>query len=402
MKNINYNMKDSLYKYNDNKTNEHYQITFEKNDIGEYVYKMNITKESNFLNEIYDITTTTTKPTSTNTLIMIKDLLDIKNGKIHMKIPNIVNNTNVMEVIDKHITVALHIINRIAKQNRFDILEHICKTIADVYFNISIRGFLPNISNNVSRMKIIRQYFIDNRADFIEKYPKKFGTTHTLSNLFERINTLGNADIIPLDIKNAFEEFYIDQCTFSYTSTPWEGIYINENIMGLLNYFVVEKIKKNVVIETIKKQSETLEFHTQKAFLQSLCWQYYGELDRTQMRGEINNLNEVLYPNDKFDRLQIKIKNGNEEFPNNYWGFQQFKISERLETEYKSDHIFKKNTGKNNTSTLIEEMLKPYFKNNQKQYQYCIFYLMSNQSSKSIPQINLLVKSQNIIENIVG
>jgi hypothetical protein len=367
-------------------------------------YKLDAIKTSKFLDEIYSMD-------ATGSFLQINKIASLDTNFNVSMISTDISDNRILFTINQCVTIALHLINRIADKNRFDILERICKEIADRKFNDHmLNTVLPQLKATPALMRNVMLYFRTERIEYILKYPDTFFGPLQLKVLSDPTidPTILTATTNPSlsDYKISFEAFFRDNCLFSYIQTPWEGVYINENIMGLLNYFVVEKVDKAPVLKTINKQDEKLNFHIQKAMMQKLCFRYYyppgantlpihSPLEPPIVTSEIK-LDEVL---DYTGANKIRIRDLNNEF--NYWGDSKFTIMKNIDEGYKSDYIFKKNEGgSSGTSTLIEEMLKPYFKS-EFSYQYCIFYLMTNESKKVKPQINLLIKSQNIIEAIV-
>jgi hypothetical protein len=364
------------------------------------IFVINVSARSPFLQEIYSID-------AKGDFLYINDIVQFENNKIKFKVPppNFITikvprtagsyDAPVMFLIQQYVTVALHIMNRLIQQNKFEILQKICKKIADVHINGESQVYINSITSttfiNPPKIHAVINYYNEKKKNYINTYKEEIYNGLSL----ETIMTIAlPVPITEIQRANSLKDFLNQTGLFSYLALPWEGVYINENIMGLLNYFAVELVKKPTVIAEIEVQSEELEFHIQKAFIQNLCWRYYSILG-----GENILLKNVI------DTAPAGVTIGTYENlgGNPFWGKPQ-NIEEILNFEYKSDRIFKKNFGSDNkvaTTTLIEKMLEPYFKNKDRTYQFCVFYLMANDILKSNAQINLLMKSQKIIEGIV-
>lgn len=380
--------------FNEHKNDEvKYEIKREEIKVGtetKIIYHINTETKSNFFGEIFDIS-------KEGKLRTMDEIARIENDDIKVRELSIspTNNSLIM-LTERYVVTALHIINRVVKQNKFIILENICMAIADEYANKHVKNGLTRILADGNKMREIMNYFNTERPDFVENKKDTMFKRDTRSpgkTLTELVDPTTPTNTP--EYKSGFTGFYNQYCVWTYRSTPWEGVYINENIMGLLNYFILEKINKSSVLEKIEKQHDQLIFHIEKAMMQLLTWEYYKKPDSTKPNTTLIDLNDVFHTG---ITGQIKVIHSDAEFK--FWG-KNFKIEQNLQDEYKSDRIFKKNTGLPDETTLIEKMLKPYFKSDR-QYQYCIFYLMANQPNKFKPQINLLMKSQNIVENIVG
>lgn len=141
--------------------------------------------------------------------------------------------------------LAIHLMNRLIIQKQFNVLETIYKNVMETYFpkfgqRYSTEEKLGFLSHNFNR-------------DFIEE--------------------------IKLNIKKV--DFIFDQSyNFKSFSAPSEGIYINENIVGLIKVLARDILKKDDTF--IKRnlmgiQDESLKFNVQKAKIRQFNYDLYKE-----------------------------------------------------------------------------------------------------------------------------
>ncbi len=175
---------------------------------------------------------------------------------------------------------------------------------------------------------------------------------------------------IPNDSYTQMRENIIKTCSYEYTQTPYTGIYINENIMGLLSYLGRAELLKCDEKDEYKvgQQPKELNFQT---------WQKITKLWMTDQKHEhLEN------------EYNIKAPYILSETPNA--SLIQDQIKQKINT-YKSDLMFCK-------TPLIEKILKPYIVvSNDTKYtpikDFKIFYLLANYSDGHV-QKELKCKQQ--------
>jgi hypothetical protein len=276
--------------------------------------------------------------------------------------------------IQIHVIVAVHLLNRLIALRRFNILNTIARRIMDKHVNNKLREILERVDN-----KDITKYIEQTRPLLLELFSKADNESD-------------------LDKQKEMYERARKNVLYDYTITSYEGIYINENIMGLLKYLLT--IKQNVSDEKIRKiileQSKiNLDFSKQKmnvldnVALYKPSGAYCINYDETY---QIDNKSVIksLYPGGQPYTINDEVV-----------GWNQIcidheilkKIYKSINEEYNSDALF------NYNRPLIQDILEPYL---DKINDFKLFYLLNNngQTNKCAPQLKLLAKSALIIEEL--
>ena len=229
--------------------------------------------------------------------------------------------------------IAIHIINRLIMLRRFDILEQILERIVDLIINDHIREYINKINSQQELRYILQQYGQPiNINDTIEILKKKC----------------------------------IDIAKYDYIKTPYEGVYINENIIGMIEYLSKKLTHSDEGF--VKTQNKDLDFSKQQQLIR--------EWIKTRTIGKNRSLYEEINQN-----IVYKSDSLNSTY-------------DIFRTIYKSDHIF------NKEKPIIEDILDYYIK---KIDDYKVFYLMTNNDSelKCAHQIKLLNNTKSFIDVIV-
>jgi hypothetical protein len=250
--------------------------------------------------------------------------------------------------------LGIHLINRVIMTKNFDLLKEIIEKIC--YEKI----------NNVINDKIKNMKEPDRRQLVDALYNEKFKALYWYKNR-ESINEIVN-DTTKLQ----------NVLSYNYYLTPYEGLYINENIIGFIKYLSLKKILDNEeetpeniakaneeIQEVIKKQDATLSFTYQQKMVRMLIMTQ-NEKTRQDIANFFNiQIDEV--PTDK-----IYVKDG-KDIKYNYGIFEE--LYNKLKTTYQSDKIF------NFNKPLITEILEPYMK---RLFGYNVLYLLANYKDDSI------------------
>jgi hypothetical protein len=241
--------------------------------------------------------------------------------------------------------ISIHILNRIIQLNKFDILKNIFEKVVNVIINNNIKKVVNGLSDA-------------DRKLYIKKYTQKASKKTTSVEL---------------------EAECYDACKYDYLLTPYEGVYINENIIGMIEY-----LSKRLVLDQSKqeklvpKQDDNLNFKTQQQNIRrDIISGGYKDEHRRSHRGN------TLYESFPGDPLQ-------------YNEYIRQEIYKEFKTTYKSDKIFNKKT------PIIEDILEHYIKTVQIE-DYKVFYLLSNTNKdlKCNHQIKLLNNTESFIKTIV-
>lgn len=269
-----------------------------------------------------------------------------------------------------------HLLNRIIMTNNFDLLKDIIKEICNKYINKKIQEKIKTISSSIK----------DDLAK--TNFKSKYWTNETpLSEILE----------------------------YNYYLTPYEGIYINENIIGLIKYLAKVAQKKDDTIEsenyaeqfvkdTICKQDESLTFSHQQKIVR--IWNMTKDIKTDE---EIKDF--FLFDKEKVQK-DVPTKCVHAEtglIPKRFIEITSGKITydttifdemyNELKESYHSDHIF------NFNKPIITDVLDYYIKNI---FDYKILYLLANyketskRESRCGHQYKLLKNTEDFIASISG
>lgn len=136
--------------------------------------------------------------------------------------------------------LAIHIINRCILMGMFDVLDKLYQNIANTYFK-------ANDKISIQAKKLALKTILDDKK-------------------IEEMNDI--------DISKLYTEF----ANFTTYLAPFEGIYINENIMGLIKVLakdVANKSDQYILNHLTSIQDQTLNFEKQKADLRELNFELY-------------------------------------------------------------------------------------------------------------------------------
>ena len=254
----------------------------------------------------------------------------------------------------------IHFINRLIILNKFDILEDLFKSIIDIKLNDHLKTACSSV----------------NILDTFENFKKSNFKGEMINNI-EHSNQ--NIDTLKQIIK------------YDYYLTPLEGIYINENIAGLLKF-----LTGNLIVDKQKRDKYLGELEIKMKQPTGLNFQYQQKKARTwlisEKAGELDDDIREFYMYDTNETLPKRLINL---IDSNGISYSDDNIKEEIGTiqeSYNSNKIF------NFTTPLITDVLKPYL-NNIKDYK--VFYLFGNYESDNDQKIkNLKCSHQySLLEN---
>lgn len=150
----------------------------------------------------------------------------------------------------------IHLMNRLILLNRTDLIKKLYVMIIDHKINKLLKIYIDNFSLSSDIEKFITDLIQDNfkgqflKEKLIEKEICSFDTSNRA--------TLKSVDITP-DLKNIIFEIV----KYDYFINGFEGLYINENIMGLIKYLSDKRLtgKDN---QNVEEQGEKLNFQNQQ------------------------------------------------------------------------------------------------------------------------------------------
>ena len=307
-----------------------------------------IKKKPISLSRIYDFTTNGWKG--------MRQFKMINNEKGNKKQENIINikgandgesqlsgknqvKTNINS-IQYQAVLCLHLLNRLIILNKFDVMEKIYENIIEKYIN------MDEVMKNI------------NKKEFYENYTGKQYTGENIDDLVDNI------------IK--YKSFL----------APFEGIYINESIVGLIKVLsrnVLNKSDEYIKKNLIKEQDKTLSFKFKKEEIRSNNRKLY------KSEKKHDDINTVPYENIFIDNTIL----------NN--------IIESNKSSYSSQKIF------NYDNPSIQQIISAYMserkiedKKLQSVSDFKMFYLMTNtqMEKKCVHQLKLLENTISFINVI--
>ena len=266
--------------------------------------------------------------------------------------------------------------NIIITKNKFEILERIIKHIIDKRFNEYIKTYC---NNNLEKYKELLKICKKNYNDYLEK------------NDPDKLNNL---------------DFTKDKVLYDYFMTPYEGLYINENIVGIIKY--CEKINSPDDVSSVHPQDSNLNFNLQKTICRGLLLnpEHHDKVDSLSLLKDGLYYKSASTDDSKYYIFPL-LSEINTEYKFNFVNIE--KMYNQMSKYYDPSCIY--NDGEepkdNKTSKkeiLIAKILSPYIGvENPRIKDFKIFYLFSNMNLeiKCYAQAILLDLTKNFIEAIV-
>ncbi len=306
-------------------------------------YKDVVTAEVDFYDEYVD-----------NGKTKLKDLnvFDIKSGSKEYDKNNEVQHNNKMRL------VWINFINRLIVTKSFDMLVELFDIIVNKLINSKIKTYVTNLSD-----------------DKLQELKTKLIDTQFKGNMMGKKVEKGKINGSTIQ-----KQDYIDVLKFTYVKNLYEGIYINENIMGLLSFMGTTDITKKKQAYKVEPQDDSIDLLNLQATTDLWCTQ--DDVNKTK-KYEAYSIQKDSVP-------YLTTKN----------------IKEQIETnlsKYKSDRKFCTN------NSPMETLLKPYRDNSKSKIyktimDFKIFYLLANyavgdklRTFKCKPQIDLLKGTEDFI-----
>jgi hypothetical protein len=388
------------------------EIKEKKNKLARYVLKDETIIETydttNFMNEHANLTTGLVSN-------WIDDNLTVKDPT------NLTYNK-----AQKNTVASIHMINRLALVGRFDLIEQIYQKFADHYINFFEIDKQTNNSyiikpTNKSGLLFNPIKIEDFGVDSIRKLKGSLIVELLKNNGHNEKTGFKTFDELYNDIdKNTMIKIYTKLFGYDYFLPPLEGIYINENIVGLIKFLAdtltvsnpkIDNILKTIDGETITTREYNLRQITplqdkSLSFIKKQQESRYMLTGATNTAYKIGDKNGAYYYNGT-DEPYFKYNSGSYSY--NYEGItKSYKSS--LETTYKSNNIY------NFNKPIITDILKPYLENKDaseienkdKIKDFKVFYLFGNYTDnnlrkiKCVQQIDLLNNTTKFIDMVAG
>lgn len=170
--------------------------------------------------------------------------------------------------------LALHLMNRLILLNRFDVIEQIYINVIKQYFDMT--DVIRRIGSDAkSKRAFLLNFFENKRIDN--------ATDEQLTNLVDEI------------------------VNFKTYMAPFEGIYINENIMGLIKVLsssILQRDDKFIKAHLMEEQNKSLGFKQQKSNIRQLNMNLYHPICRNKEESYEN----ICRNNEKLDSMNENNK----------------------------------------------------------------------------------------------
>jgi hypothetical protein len=248
--------------------------------------------------------------------------------------------------------LAFFLINRLVLLRRFDVLEKISENLAKKYYNTNY----------------LHLDTIDERRQFLNKYLDSDRVEKILKN------------------KDDTEYFITNLMNYNSFAAPYEGIYINENIVGLIKFLsknVLSKSDDEIQKENLAVlQDVNLDFIKQKENVREFNYDLYRQ---NQISSDDENY-ENIYRN-KLVLNSMYVKARDEYSSQKIFIYEKPIIGDILNHYITSDKII--------NNAQVEVKINPVIK-------FKVFYLFSNSEmdKKCDHQIKLLDNTLNLISAI--
>lgn len=272
--------------------------------------------------------------------------------------------------------LAIHLINHLLQLKKFDILHDINKNLLHNHLNSLLENYVDTLSPSD-----IEKIFIDLVA-----------------------NSFKATEIADIKKSNYNKETLKKIILYDYYLTGLEGIYINENIIGLIKYLGTDpKINQDAGKKKpeIKKQDSKLKFDYQQKYARGLLLYKDNISEKSTTETRNKQINKVLDWKTEDGPIPLSVMMDNNEYKPTNMKYDFNNVNEeidRMKMSYKSHCIFNEN------EPLIKAILQPYLNNIE---EYKVFYLFANyevddkRHQKCIHQYNLLANTKNFITSLV-
>ena len=207
-------------------------------------------------------------PTVVNKRSATRSATDLATPKSTYKIPYGNDSLELQNGRQIKILLFINLIKRIINLNRYDILNDLFQAIIDEKINKYIKNRIDKqtnqecqkiisqlIENNFKRDALKEKFYVKDSPNFLEI--NNNNNIETMQNILGDITLPDNKTTTQFQEKQKFtvnfKEYLYKAIKYDFYTTGFEGIYINENIIGLIKY--LGKDGKNIVDLSGNKQS---------------------------------------------------------------------------------------------------------------------------------------------------
>jgi hypothetical protein len=303
----------------------------------------------------------------------------------------------------------IHLLNRVIMKNKFDLLKQIIEKFCEKYINRYIVDWLDKFTSLDANLK-----------NKLEKLAETNFKSYFWKSQYESLIKKEGELLVKDGKKTKLYDLILNVFTYNYYLTPYEGIYINENIIGLIKYLAYtsklpgtgsiskddEENATKFVRQIVCEQDTSLNFSNQQKIVR--VWASNQETGEEKMQELYHfpdkakpknpNIPEKCHHEEKLG-LPIRFikKVENEVITYDYSLFDT--IYQTLIESYKSDQIF------NFEKPMIKTLLEPYM---VKIFDYKVLYLLANYKKEEVRnrkckhQYKLFYNTKDFIQSIAG
>lgn len=182
--------------------------------------------------------------------------------------------------------LAIHLLNRIILMNRFDVMKKIGENIISKYFRTDFHAIVNKLNTIEAKIDFLQEYLGDRDIEkVIDRYIKFAGEQRLKSARlpdiasklrFMRENVKDKIADLDAELKQIVEDIVY----YSYFLTPYEGIFINENIVGVIKVLakdIMNKSDQYVMKNLLDIQDQSLDFKKQKMKIREYNYKLYAK-----------------------------------------------------------------------------------------------------------------------------
>lgn len=298
--------------------------------------------------------------------------------------------------------LAIFVIYNLILKNKFGVINELYGRILDERINSKINAYvdsisdIPNIYQNLIKTRFKGETTLNIVREMLEIKSSQIIDTDDLINMIGT-KSKENQDLWKEKLKQILK--------YDYILTPFEGIYINENIIGLIKYLSDQLVPDEEIKATIEvlNKDQVTQPHMDLDTLRNLA--------RTWLMSQTREPDDIKKKFGITPKEYSDIYTGMMAFENNILKFEIDKLNQKqqyLIDQYKSNKIY------NFDKPIITDIMDPYIynpkydeqKNKSAIKNYKLFYLFGNYSDDSKTkfkcehQIKLLNNTENFIKAI--
>jgi hypothetical protein len=289
----------------------------------------------------------------------------------------------------------MHLINRMILDNRFDLIHNIFERIAYERVNKYLDAYVDKL--DVSGLQRLTEKLVSTNFKLVFWRDRVYTRPTAEKPAMIKPTLTDNIDLFKTEIKQILHYDYID--------APYEGFYINENIIGLIKYLAqTAKDDETFVKKQIPKQNPLLDFTFQRNKIRIM--EITGNQSPDAIKQKFIWNDKMNVPDEKDASITIEV---DMPLPPPMFDINGAKLALRQEAiqpiyvdmrgSYRAERIF------NYDYPVIGTILAPYL---ESIFDYKVLYLLANYKDDKIRcnrcehQFKLLTKTIGFIDAITS